>query len=652
MNYRREIDGLRAFAVLPVILFHAGFEMFSGGFIGVDIFFVISGYLITTIVLTELVQEKFSLAGFYERRARRILPMLFLVMLVCIPFAWLWMLPSDTEDFSQSLVAVSIFSSNILFWEESGYFDATAELKPLLHTWSLAVEEQYYVIFPFFLMLSWRFGKQWILTCLAIVFAMSLVVAEWGSHTKPTAAFYLLPTRAWELLTGAFAAFYLLKTRCTTFKKSLSEPGGWAGIALILYAVFAYDPSTPFPGFHAIIPTVGALLVILFATHLTTAGKFIGNKIFVGIGLISYSAYLWHQPLFAFARHRSPIEPGHDIFVVLSIVNFILAYLSWRYIERPFRVDTNISTAQIFSLAFLTSLAFISIGVLESIYHEKIVLYRHADDVNFHRNTNLLKLAKSTSPVALTINRHDDGNCRFSVLNLDATVSERLTNCAERFGAGVLVFGDSHATNLYHALIRNPANANISFMVGITKNGCHLPTQEADCQYEEILEFLKKHPSTFKHAIYEKAGHLMLKFSGRREELRNPRSSIKAEIDINTINGVGNYLEKLSKYSSVTWFGPRLEPLVSEREYLKLGCNTHFAPTEKQVTTYNQLDTDLEKFSDNKNWRYVSQIKLVNFDFSTDFGDCNRLLWLDMNHFSKEGEELFGKRFVLSELLR
>ena len=169
MDYRREIDGLRALAVLPVILFHAGFEMFSGGFVGVDVFFVISGYLITTIILSELEQGRFSIVNFYERRARRILPALFLVMLVCIPFAWFLFLPGDMKDFSQSLVAVSVFASNILFWHESGYFDTAAELKPLLHTWSLAVEEQYYLLFPLFLMLFWRLGKRWILVLLAIV---------------------------------------------------------------------------------------------------------------------------------------------------------------------------------------------------------------------------------------------------------------------------------------------------------------------------------------------------------------------------------------------------------------------------------------------------------------------------------------------------
>jgi len=151
MKYRPEIDGLRAVAVIPVILFHAGFDHLSGGFLGVDVFFVISGYLITTIILSEKDEGRFSLLNFYERRARRILPALFFIMLISLPFAWLWLLPSDHKDFSQSLVSVPLFSSNILFWLETGYFDAAAEMKPLLHTWSLAVEEQYYILFPLFL---------------------------------------------------------------------------------------------------------------------------------------------------------------------------------------------------------------------------------------------------------------------------------------------------------------------------------------------------------------------------------------------------------------------------------------------------------------------------------------------------------------------
>ena len=178
MKYRAEIDGLRALAVIPVILFHAGFDMFSGGFVGVDVFFVISGYLITTIIISEMAQKNFNIFNFYERRARRILPALFFVMLVCIPFAWLWMTPNELKDFGQSLFAVSTFTSNILFWRESGYFEIAAELKPLLHTWSLAVEEQYYIFFPVFLLLIWRLGLAWVIAILLLVLIISLAIAQ------------------------------------------------------------------------------------------------------------------------------------------------------------------------------------------------------------------------------------------------------------------------------------------------------------------------------------------------------------------------------------------------------------------------------------------------------------------------------------------
>jgi peptidoglycan/LPS O-acetylase OafA/YrhL len=209
MNYRSEIDGLRAIAVLPVILFHAGFTIFSGGFVGVDIFFVISGYLITSIILHDLKNNKFSLINFYERRARRILPALFFVMFACLPFAWQWLLPEDMKRFSQSLVAVSFYASNFLFWITSNYFESASELKPLLHTWSLAVEEQYYLFFPLLLMFFWSYLKKYTAFVLVSLAVISLIVAQIGSNVAPTANYFLLHSRAWELLIGALAAYYL-----------------------------------------------------------------------------------------------------------------------------------------------------------------------------------------------------------------------------------------------------------------------------------------------------------------------------------------------------------------------------------------------------------------------------------------------------------
>jgi peptidoglycan/LPS O-acetylase OafA/YrhL len=224
MKYRPEIDGLRAIAVIPVILFHAGFVVFSGGYVGVDVFFVISGYLITTIISAEKEKGGFTLIGFYERRARRILPALFFVMLCCLPFAWFWMLPSQLKDFSESILAVSVFVSNFLFWRESGYFAPSVELIPLLHTWSLAIEEQFYVVYPIFLILFWKLGKRFLVSIIGIGLLGSLALAQFGGNLNvsapyinpnfqftaiPFASFYLTPTRVFELMIGALTAFSL-----------------------------------------------------------------------------------------------------------------------------------------------------------------------------------------------------------------------------------------------------------------------------------------------------------------------------------------------------------------------------------------------------------------------------------------------------------
>ena len=335
LMYRREIDGLRAVAVVPVILFHAGFGVFSGGFVGVDVFFVISGYLITTIIINELNEGNFSLLNFYERRARRILPALFFVLFCCLPFAWFLLSPSDMKDFSQSLVAVATFSSNILFWRESGYFDTAAEFKPLLHTWSLAVEEQFYILFPLFLMVAWRFGKKTIVWILVAAFVISLATAQWGAYNKPAATFYLLPTRAWELLIGSFAAFYLQK-RSVTAPLWVSNALSAVGLLAILYGVFAFDEATPFPSVYALAPTVGTVLIILFAVRGTTIHALLSLKAFVGVGLISYSLYLWHQPVFAFWRHNT-FQPSQVQMAILSLLCVLLAYFTYRFVELPFR---------------------------------------------------------------------------------------------------------------------------------------------------------------------------------------------------------------------------------------------------------------------------------------------------------------------------
>lgn len=358
MRYRPEIDGLRAVAVLPVLFFHAGFDYFSGGYIGVDIFFVISGYLITSLILAEQTDGRFTFLGFYERRARRILPALFTVALVCIPFAWAWMQPRQLEDFAQSLMAVALFGSNFLFWKEEGYFEAQAELKPLLHTWSLGVEEQFYILFPLLILLLWPYGRRRLTIFLGVTALASLGLAEWMAEHAPSANFYLLPSRAWELFAGALCAFYLAKREGRAAHNGLSL----AGLALIVTGFFVIDSETPFPSLFALPPVVGTALIILFGGPTTLAGRLLALRPLVFVGLISYSLYLWHQPLFAFARIRSLEDPPPLLYGLLIAVAVGLALLTWQLVEKPFRNRKAISRKQIFAVSGAGMVLLIGLG--------------------------------------------------------------------------------------------------------------------------------------------------------------------------------------------------------------------------------------------------------------------------------------------------
>lgn len=363
MKYRREIDGLRAVAVIPVILFHAGLDLFGGGYIGVDVFFVISGYLITSIIIGELESGTFSIANFYERRARRILPALFLVMAICVPFAFLLLLPADRESFFKSLIAVSFFASNIFFWRESGYFDTAAEFKPLLHTWSLAVEEQFYLLFPLFLLLTWRLGKRSVVGLVAFALVASLVLAQWAVTHKPGAAFFLAPTRAWELAVGSLIAFYRSGAHQPEFSRLTENVMSMLGLVLIGFSVFIFSDATPFPGVSALIPTTGTALIILFGWPHTYVGRLLGARLLVGIGLVSYSAYLWHQPIFAFLRHAGL---GHHAILsalALSAASILLAYVSWRLVEQPFRKRNLFKKKTIYAISLAGTVAFLATGV-------------------------------------------------------------------------------------------------------------------------------------------------------------------------------------------------------------------------------------------------------------------------------------------------
>lgn len=331
LKYRADLDGVRAVAVVSVILAHAGVPGVSGGFLGVDVFFVISGYLITTILKNELDQDRFSILRFYERRIRRILPALLLVIACCVPFALWLMLPDFLQKFGQSVVATLFFANNLLLMLTSGYWELESSFKPLLHTWSLGVEEQFYIAFPLFLALLARFGKRSQLAGIVVVGLLSFAFSEYGWRTFPAQSFYLPMSRAWELMVGCAIAY--VPYRETRFANVLS----FAALIALLAPMAIFDKTTPSPSYLSAIPVLGTSGIILFSRPGTIACRLLSLRPVVFIGLISYSAYLWHQPIFAFARVASFDAPGPLEMAGLTVLTFVLSVLSWRFVEEPFR---------------------------------------------------------------------------------------------------------------------------------------------------------------------------------------------------------------------------------------------------------------------------------------------------------------------------
>ena len=330
--YRADIDGLRAIAVLSVVAYHAGLPLFTGGFVGVDIFFVISGYLIGGIVERELRAGVFSFTGFYARRARRLLPALAGVLLFGYGGAALLLAPSETLDYAHSALATIFAVSNVLFWKGGGYFSPAAEHDLLLMTWSLGVEEQFYICFPIVLVLLLRLWRPRVFLVLGVLSAASLALSVWAVRHAPTGAFYLLPARAWELGAGILLVLRLPPR----VGPMLADGLGLVGLALILGPIFGYTTHTPFPGLTAVPPVLGAVLLI--AVPQSRVNRIVlAAPPMVLLGLISYSWYLWHWPLLAFARISTVHELGPALGAAIAVLSAVAGYLSWRFIERPFR---------------------------------------------------------------------------------------------------------------------------------------------------------------------------------------------------------------------------------------------------------------------------------------------------------------------------
>ncbi|MDO6681334.1 acyltransferase [Oceanobacter sp. 5_MG-2023] len=647
MKYRPEIDGIRALAILPVMLFHAGFNLLPGGYVGVDVFFVISGFLITTILVNDMDSGRYSLIDFYDRRIRRIFPALIVVLIVTSLLAVWLMLPSDMDAYLKSLMLTVGFSSNIGFWMESGYFDSDSELKPLLHTWSLAVEEQYYVFFPLVLLFIFRLsGRKYLSGIILVGILGSLIFSHWLIQRAPSATFFLLPGRAWELLAGAYLAVNIDKIR--NFPCRVVALLRWIGVVLVVGTMLIYNNQILFPGLAAIPPVIGTVLLIGCVSSADIIGKLLSSRFMVSVGLISYSLYLWHQPVFAFARYYYNAEPPVLVMCEFFIITVVAAYLSWKYIELPFRDRKRFSRKYVFSRSAGLSVGVVGLAglALTVPMHEKLWNRMH-DEVQI-KTYNLYK-----DITDLKINR-DNEDCIFNVWEINELVVNRLNDCYQKYGPGIAISGDSHSVNTFDMF--KSVYTGYPFVFGTTKGGCRVQDMGSECPYLEFVKLMESDPDIFEVVIFEQAGYQLFRPEGMLHE-RAVFNRVQAEgsmgmlsIDFNAIDLVLDYLELFSEKTKVVWYGPRIEPHFSINYIVNKGCDYSFKLRRGQEENFLRLEREIKnKIYERKSILYHSQMEIFSFDPKKDIVSCDFIYWRDGDHLTLEGIKNFGERSLSDE---
>jgi peptidoglycan/LPS O-acetylase OafA/YrhL len=434
-SYRSDIDGLRAIAVLAVVFFHASPSKLPGGFTGVDVFFVISGFLISSHIYSQLKENRFAFRDFYSRRIRRIFPALSVVLASTVALGWVILAPDQYRQFSKHLMGGSGFVANFLYWQEAGYFDDLALQKPLLHLWSLAIEEQFYIFWPIILLLGWRFYKK-IFPLLLVLLAASFTLNVICIGNDPTGTFYSPLTRAWELLVGAGLGIFQIENPLPM--RRWSSVRSWIGLGLVGYGIFGLDESN-FPGWRALFPTIGTLLVISSGPTAWPNRKYLSIRAMVWVGLISYPLYLWHWPLLSFMNEFTP--GGHGIKFAVIGLSFLLAWLTYRFLEIPIRgnrkshyVIPSLCTAMI--LLFICGAALVASdgapGRFPSDINQMMRKYDSRPDYRF-------------------------GTC-FIDIQGHAEIAETCIDKEPATGELLVLWGDSHAAHLYPGLSAKNTN--------------------------------------------------------------------------------------------------------------------------------------------------------------------------------------------------
>ena len=641
-TYRPEIDGLRAIAVGGVILYHAqisilGYQPFKGGFIGVDIFFVISGYLITSIILKELITTgSFSFKYFYERRIRRILPALLFVMLVSLPFAWMYLFSGSFIDFSKSILYSLGFSSNFYFYFSGQQYGAESGLlKPFLHTWSLSVEEQFYILFPVLLLVTFKYFRKYLIYTLVLGFVVSLGLADWGSRNNPSFNFYVLPTRGWEILAGSILAYIEITQGHRGKNKTLKLIFPSIGLFLIVHSILFFNDETFHPSLYTFSPVLGVCLIIWFSSKNELVTKILSTKLFVGIGLISYSLYLWHYPIFAFARVKYFLD---NIIKEISsgLIILTLSIISYYFIEKPFRNKK-------FSSKNVLIVILILIGII--VTFSSYTLYK---DGKLNK-VNIFIEKQIASPLYRAECKFSSSKSNFSE---EVLFKEQFINCKKKYHKFILILGDSHSVDLFNSISK--ISNKTEFIIGLNQEGCRPFNENSNrCNYRNALQFIEKYNQEIKYIFFtHKGSYFLTNIGSEKEKDLNNSKLRKLPLNEKQINNTIKYLNLIKKLNeNLIFIGPHLEPNfpLKRKNIIQLSNNNL-----KDNTNYDLIEVDkrLKEVTKKNAIFYLSKIDIIDFNFEKDFFINGNLTFSDTDHWNEFGEIYFGKRLVFNSVIK
>lgn len=666
-QYRPDIDGLRAVAVLAVVFFHAFPEVLKGGFVGVDIFFVISGYLISSILFSSLKRGTFSFREFYARRILRIFPALIVVLAACWLFGWLALLPDEFRQLGKHMMGGAGFVSNLLFWQEAGYFDNSAETKPLLHLWSLGVEEQFYIVWPCFLLLAWQRCINALKMAVGII-AVSFAINVYTVHTDAVQAFYSPITRFWELLMGATLAYLKqnmipveqrlnnLLGRLTARKLAVVSPIllhnclAILGILFIVYAALVVDKKMLFPGFWAILPTLGAFLIISAGPLALVNRLLLSSRPMVVVGLISYPLYLWHWPVLSFAAIMETRTPAPSMRLAAVAIALVLAWLTYALVERPIRFGSFKRPGYSWMKGKVAALSFsmVFFAVWGSVAYLKGNVRSRTLTADIIEQTKKLDFALHFAQWSTCPGEADTWNCK--ILNPDKPPQ-------------IALIGDSHSVHLASGLaeVESVVEQNIMSRNG---DGC-FPVYEVerngkryyDCENDTISKGLEEAMQSKSVKVIMLSGYAVwrirpsddnLKLEEVSEKEVSENAAILEEALFKTLTRLVDSGKKIVFFADtpVLDFQPTecvpVRPLYLKGHMFKEPCALPRQSFDRRNVEYHQILASAQQA--------FPTVKFVNlYDYLCDQDLCHArrddlLLYRDHSHLSADGSRYLFAR--------